>query len=68
MSYCDDCIHEKVCRFTKDIKKRECAPVEYLSGYTDGPTIKYAVNCPYKSPYKMVKQPSGAYFGEDPRS
>jgi len=64
MSYCDDCIHEKVCRFTKDIKKRECAPVEYLSGYTDGPTIKYAVNCPYK----VMGYPDGTYFGEMPRS
>ena len=61
MSYCDDCIHEKVCRFTKDIKKRESAPVEYLSGYTDGPTIKYAVDCPYK----MVRQSSGSCFGKD---
>ena len=48
MSYCDECVHQKVCRFIKDIQKRESAPVEYLSGYTDGPTIKYAVNCPYK--------------------
>ena len=64
MSYCDDCVHEKVCRFTKDIKKHECSPVQYLSGYTDGPTIKYAVNCLYK----IVRQPSGSYFGEVPRS
>ena len=48
MSYCDNCIHQKVCRFTKDIKKHESAPVQYLSGYTDGPTAKYAVDCPYK--------------------
>lgn len=48
MSFCDDCIHESVCRFVKDIKEHECAPVKYLNGYTNGPTIKYAVNCPYK--------------------
>lgn len=64
MSYCDNCIHQQVCRFTKDIQKRESAPVEYLSGYTDGPTIRYAVDCPYK----MVRQPSELYFGEIPRS
>ena len=64
MSYCDNCIHQQVCRFTKDIQKRESAPVEYLSGYTDGPTIRYAVDCPYK----MVRQPSELYFGEVPRS
>lgn len=64
MSYCDDCIHQKVCRFTKDIKQHESAPVEYLSGYTNGPTIKYAVDCPYR----MISQPTESYFGEVPRS
>jgi len=64
MSYCDNCIHQQVCRFTKDIQKRESAPVEYLSGYTDGPTIKYAVNCQYKI-VKIANQPSRACFGED---
>lgn len=64
MSYCDDCIHEKVCRFTKEITKCDSAPVKFLSNYTRGPTIRYAVDCPYK----MIKQPSGSYFGEVPRS
>ena len=58
MSYCDDCIHEKVCRFTKDVQNREAAPVEYLSSYyNDGPTIKYAVECPYKCKYKTDENP-----------
>lgn len=58
MSYCDNCIHQLVCRFTKDIQKRESAPVEYLSGYTDGPTIRYAVDCPYK----MASTLNKSYF------
>ena len=48
MSFCDDCIHEDVCRFKEEIKRHECAPIHYLSGYTNGPTVKYAVDCPYK--------------------
>ena len=46
ISYCDDCIHKEVCKYTKQVKEYENkAPV--VSTVT-GPTVAYSVRCRWK--------------------
>ena len=57
MSYCDDCLHVKVCRYVKDVQKFEDKPPVYGSGNEEGPVVGYTVQCPAKS-IKTIKSAS----------
>lgn len=46
ISFCDDCIHKKVCKYTDEVKRYEAKRPTY--GTVTGPVVEFHVRCEYK--------------------
>ena len=55
MNYCDDCIHNDVCKYVKDVRKYEDQPITYVDGSATGPVLHCTVNCPSKLVGEIVR-------------
>lgn len=47
MSYCDDCIHQKVCKYTKNVRDYEQMSPQFYDG--TGPRFIRSVDCAMKT-------------------
>lgn len=56
MSYCDDCIHFQVCKYVKDLRKYEEKPAVYGGDVSEGPVVRYQIDCPQKLVGEIVPQ------------
>jgi len=47
VSYCDNCMHKVVCKYTKDVRDFENKTPNY--GTCNGPVLAMTVSCIYKN-------------------
>ena len=47
MSYCDDCVHQRVCKYIKQVKEYEAKAPEVST--VIGPVISYSIRCTEKN-------------------
>ena len=53
-SYCDDCIHKKVCKYLNEVQNYEQQTPIYSTGV--GPSVSYQINCTMKLVGEAVPQ------------
>jgi len=53
LSYCEDCVHRKVCKFTKDVQEYEAKQPALNTAV--GPVISFSVLCESKLTWEGIE-------------